>query len=64
MSNAEGRKAVTRSGNYQDNVIAPLTCEHDNDAIDDNDSEEIVAPDADAADGVLPAVERVGDFLS
>ena len=54
-----------RSGNYQDNVTAPLTREHDNDAIADSDPEEIVAdlaPDIDAvaADGVLPAVERVG----
>jgi hypothetical protein len=65
MSNAEGKKVVTCSSNYQDNVTTPLMREHANNAIDNNDSEEIIADlasytDADAADGMLPAVKRVG----
>jgi hypothetical protein len=61
MSKAEGKKAATRSGNYQDNVTTPLARHHDNDATADNDPEEDLnlGTDTDPTDGMLPAVERV-----
>jgi hypothetical protein len=62
ISKAEGKKAAMRSGNYQDNVTTPLAREHDNDATGDDEEDESAAdPDTDAnvADGVLPAIERV-----
>jgi hypothetical protein len=64
ISKAEGRKAVARSGNYQDNITAPLAREHDDDRMsgDAIDLEENMDLDTDveaAANGVLPAIERV-----
>jgi len=49
-----------RSGGYQDSVVAPLSREHDNDATDDNDVDDIMTDaDNDVADGVLSAIEKV-----
>jgi hypothetical protein len=71
ISKVKGKKAVMCSGNYQDNVTTPLSREHDNNAVgddeDDEDDESVAdMPDADtetadvnAADGVLPAIGRV-----
>lgn len=62
MPKAEGKKAATRSGNYQDNITTPLSREYDYDATANDEIEEITADldaDADATRGVLTAVERV-----
>jgi hypothetical protein len=72
ISKAEGKKAAARSGNYQDNVTTPLTHEYDDDATanDEIDVEgETVQSmdqheDVEAANGVLPAIERVCTFFS
>ena len=64
ISNAEGKKAAACSGNYQDNVTTPLAHEHDDDATANNEIDE-EAEDMDldtnveAANSVLPAIERV-----
>ena len=49
------------SGNYQDDVTAPLVHNHDKDATADNDPKEDLGLGADAGTthGMLPAVERV-----
>ncbi len=50
------------SGNYQDNITIPLSCEHDYNATAGDKNDEIAADldaDADVASGVLPAIERV-----
>jgi hypothetical protein len=65
LSKAEGKKAAARSGNYQDNVTAPLAREHDTDAMADDETDGAAAAgdqdnDTDAVDGVLPAIEKVG----
>jgi hypothetical protein len=62
MPKAEGKKAATRSGNYQDNITTPLSREYDYDATADDQIDEITVDlddDADVASGVLPAIERV-----
>jgi hypothetical protein len=62
MPKAEGKKAATRSGNYQDNITMPLSREYDYDATADDQIDEITVDlddDADVASGVLPAIERV-----
>ena len=56
-----------RSGNYQDNVTTPLSRIHDNDAVDDDEgvvdmpNADTDTADVNAADGVLPAIERVSN---
>jgi hypothetical protein len=58
---AEGKKAATRNGNYQENVTLPLSREHDNDATADDELMD-VDPDLDddaEFDGVLSAIEKV-----
>jgi len=59
ISKAEGKKAAARSGNYQDNVTTPLAREYDNDPKADDDTDEDLDTDADAADGVLPAIDKL-----
>jgi len=59
MLKAEGKKAATRSGNYQDNVTAPLARDCDNDAIVDEDLDEDTRPMDDNDDSIPTAVERV-----
>jgi hypothetical protein len=62
MPKAEGKKAATRSGNYQDNITTPLSREYDYDATATDEIKEIIVDldaDADATRGVLTAVERV-----
>ena len=59
---AEGKKAATRNGNYQENVTLPLSREHDNDTTADDklmDVDTDLDNDADIADGVLSAIEKV-----
>ena len=64
MSKADGRKAATRSGNYQDNVTAPLTRDNDNDATADEDPDaDLVHPWDDDDDSIIPAVERVNGTM-
>jgi hypothetical protein len=48
ITRAEGKKATARSGNYQDNVTRPLSCDHD-----DNITADI---DPDVIDGDLDRV--------
>ena len=64
ISKAEGKKAATHSGNYQDSITTPLAHEHDNNATgDDEDNEPESAVDLDSdtntADSVLSAIKRV-----
>jgi hypothetical protein len=62
MPKAEGKKAATRSGNYQDNITMPLSREYDHNATANDEIDEITADlddDADVASGVLPAIEWV-----
>ena len=50
------------SSNYQDNITIPLSHKHDYNVTAGNENDEIAADlhaDADAASGVLPAIERV-----
>ena len=52
------------NGNYGDNITTPLSGEHDNDATAANNIDEVTVElddddDAEAAHGVLPAIERV-----
>jgi hypothetical protein len=57
MPKAEGRKAAARSGNYQDNVTAPLSREYDYDATADDEIDEI------ELDDMLPAIERLRKII-
>jgi hypothetical protein len=40
LSKADTKKALLRSGNYQDNTVAPMDCEHDNEVVQLDDEEE------------------------
>jgi hypothetical protein len=54
-----------RSSNYQDTITTPLAREHDNNATDDNEADNIMEDlkaDTDVADGVLGAIEKVGFY--
>ena len=57
MLKAEGKKAATGSGNYQDNVTMPLSREYNNDAAVDDDIDENEAELSD----VLPTIKRVSN---
>ena len=57
MPKAKGKKAATRSRNYQDNITMPLSHEYDNDAVVDDDIDENEAELGD----VLPTIERVSN---
>jgi len=59
MSTAEAKKATACSGNYQDNVTAPLSQDHNNDATAAEDPDEDLRLSDDANDDSIPAVERV-----
>jgi hypothetical protein len=59
MSTAEAKKATARSGNYQDNVTAPLSQDHDNDVTAAEDPDEDLHLSDDANDDSIPTVERV-----
>jgi hypothetical protein len=61
MPKAEGKKAATRSGNYQDNITTPLACKHDCDATANDEIDDTVDLDgeAEAASSMLSAIERV-----
>jgi hypothetical protein len=62
MPKAEGKKAAACSGNYQDNITMPISCEYDYDAAANDETDELAAdldPDADAASGMQSAIERV-----
>ncbi|KAI0294735.1 hypothetical protein BC826DRAFT_1104496 [Russula brevipes] len=66
ISKAEGKKAAMRGSNYQDTIATPLSSEHDHNTTDDNEIDDITADldmDTDVADGVLPAIEKVGITL-
>ena len=59
MPKAEGKKAASHSGNYQDNVTTPLSCKYDynataNDEIDKKTVE---------LDEVLPAIKRLWKII-
>ena len=61
ISKAEGKKAMVRSGNYQDIFTRPLSQEHDDNITGDADADEIDA-DLDPEEyvmHVLPVVEKV-----
>jgi hypothetical protein len=59
LSKADSKKATSRSGNYQDSAIAPLGCEHDNEAVlqEDDDNNESTMSDTPIV--ILSAIAKV-----
>jgi hypothetical protein len=64
ISAAKSKKAMSRSGNYQDSVTAPLGRMHDDDAVgsDDEDEQEDTL-ELDRGGSILSAVEKVGAII-
>jgi hypothetical protein len=64
ISRSEGKKAIARSSNYQDNITRPLSRDHDDNATADIDPDVVDVDldpnaDTDLTVHVLSAVERV-----
>ena len=64
LSKADSKGATTCSGNYQESVTTPLTCDHDNNAAaaaNDNPEEDMNAtPNSlTSSSATLSAIERV-----
>ena len=64
ISRSEGKKAISRSSNYQDNITRPLSRDHDDNATADIDPDVVDVDldpnaDTDLTVHVLSAVERV-----
>jgi hypothetical protein len=62
ISAAESKKAMSRSGNYQDSVTAPLSRTFDDNAVgkDDEDEQDEVSLELDMSGSILSAVEKAG----
>lgn len=67
LSMADSKKATSRSGNYQDNAVAPVEHEFDNEAVqqEDEDQEEDKSNVVGRPDGtrILSAVVKVTSTL-
>ena len=61
VSSAEGKKAASRAGNYQDAATAPLNRDFDNDAATQDDSEADQAR-PDQLGSILLSVEKVQPY--
>lgn len=61
LSKADTKKALSRSGNYQDNTVAPMDREHDNDVVqlDDEEEHEDQDPSSDNSDTIISAIAKV-----
>jgi hypothetical protein len=61
ISKSDVRKATSRKGNYQDSATAPLSRTHDDEAVvqDDGDQLDDVTLTPDASGQILPAVDKV-----
>jgi hypothetical protein len=62
ISARESKKAMSRSGNYQDSVTTPLSQTFDDDAVarDDEDEQDELVLEVDQSSSILSAVEKVG----
>ncbi len=63
ISKSDGKKATVHGDNYQDNITAPLACEHDhnttaNDDLDGNGM--VMDPHVEATNHVLSGIEKAG----
>jgi len=59
MPKAKGKKAALHSGNYQDNVTTPLSCEYNYDATTDDEIDKKTVE----LDNVLPTIERLWKII-
>jgi hypothetical protein len=61
LSKADTKKALSRSGNYQDNTVAPMDREHDNEVVqlDDEEEHEDQDPSSDNSDTIISAIAKV-----
>ena len=59
ISKSDSRKAAGWSGNYQDAVTAPVSCEHDDAGIADEEEET-----KEAVVGVSPSIDKVLSALN
>ena len=66
ISTTESKKAMSRSGNYQDLVTAPLSHMFDNDAVgrDNENKQDEVSLKLDRSRSILSAVEKAGIIIS
>jgi len=66
ISSTESKKAMFRSGNYQDSVTAPLSHMFNDDAVgrDDEDKQDEVSLKLDRSGSILSAVEKAGTIIS
>jgi hypothetical protein len=62
ISATESRKAMSRSGNYQDSVTAPLGLAFDDEALGkhNEDEQDETNPEVGRPEHILTAVEKVG----
>jgi hypothetical protein len=62
ISARESKKAMSRSGNYQDSVTTPLSQTFDDDAVarEDEDEQDELVLEVDQSSSILSAVEKVG----
>jgi hypothetical protein len=58
----DSKKATSRSGNYQDNIVIPLACEHDDDATAEEEANEDVGDLGAQAASMLSGIEKVGNL--
>ena len=66
ISSTRSKKVMSQSGNYQDSVTAPLSCNFDNDAVgrDDEDEQDKVSLKLDRSGSILSAIEKAGTIIS
>jgi len=62
ISTTDSKKAMSRSGNYQDSVTVPLGRMFDDDAVgrDNEDEQDEVSLELDRSGSILSAVEKAG----
>lgn len=65
ISTTDSKKAMSRSGNYQDSVTAPLGRAFDDDAVgrDGEDEQDEVTLELDSSSSILSAVEKASTEL-
>lgn len=66
ISAADSRKAMSRSGNYQDSITAPIGHISNNEVIgrDDEDEQDEGNPDPHMSGRILAAVEKASAIIS
>jgi hypothetical protein len=58
ISGSDAQKANSQNGNYQDSTTAPLSRVHDDEAVVQNDGDDVTLT-PDASGQILPAVDKV-----